>query len=84
MRLSIASAAASRGFVSPLAQVGRELRVMVDSMDGFDAIARSEFDAPEIDNLVRIPGLPAIPGMVLRVRVVAVDDMDLIAEPVIE
>ena len=62
--------------------MGRELRVMVDSMEGHDAIARSEYDAPEIDNLVRIPGLPALPGMELRVRVVAVDDMDLIAEPI--
>ena len=73
-----------RGRRWALAQVGRELRVMVDSMDGLDAIGRSEYDAPDIDNLVRIPGLPVPPGTELRVRVVAVDDMDLIAEPIVD
>ena len=65
-------------------QVGKEMRVIVDSMDGLDAVCRSEFDAPEIDNQVRIPGMPLAAGTVLRVRVVAADDVDLIAEPLFE
>ena len=31
---------------------------------------------------VRIPGMPLVPGTVLTVRVVAADEVDLIAEPV--
>lgn len=66
------------------AQVGQELRVMIDSMDGLDAVGRTEYDAPEIDNVLRIPGMPLAPGTVLTARVVAVDDIDLIAKPVIQ
>ena len=36
------------------AKVGRRMRVLVDSIDGNTAIARSESDAPEIDGTVRI------------------------------
>src|SRR6201996_7360647 len=36
------------------ARVGREMRVLVDAVDGKVAIARSEADAPEIDGVVRI------------------------------
>jgi ribosomal protein S12 methylthiotransferase len=36
------------------ARVGSRLRVLVDEMDHGSAIARSEFDAPEIDNEVII------------------------------
>lgn len=65
------------------AQVGRELRVIIDEMDGVDAIGRSEFDAPEIDGCVRIPSMPLAPGSELRVRVVAAEGMDLLAEPLL-
>jgi ribosomal protein S12 methylthiotransferase len=36
------------------AKVGRTMRVLVDTIDGTKAIARSEGDAPEIDGVVRI------------------------------
>jgi ribosomal protein S12 methylthiotransferase len=36
------------------AKVGKKSRVLVDSIDGTTAIARSEGDAPEIDGVVRI------------------------------
>ena len=63
--------------------VGKTVRAMVDRMDGTDAVGRTEFDAPEIDQCVRIPGMALAPGTELRVRVVAVDPMsDIIAEPV--
>ena len=59
------------------------MNVIIDKMDGCDAIGRTEFDAPEIDNVVRIPGMPLLPGVVLKVRVTSADVMDLIAEPVV-
>ena len=66
------------------AQVGQTLRVMVDAMDGLDAVARTEFDAPDIDARVLIPSMPLAAGTELNVKVFAVDGTDLIAEPVIE
>lgn len=41
----------------------------------------TEFDAPEIDNMVRIPGISLVPGTDLVVTVVGADDVDLIAKP---
>jgi ribosomal protein S12 methylthiotransferase len=38
------------------ARVGRKLRVLVDSVEGGVALARSSADAPEIDGVVRIAG----------------------------
>ncbi len=64
------------------AQVGQELRVMVDSIDGDDAIARTEADAPEIDGTCRLPGCAHLtPGTELLVDVVAADFMELVAAP---
>ena len=36
------------------AKVGRELKVLVDRVDGNDAIARTAGDAPEIDGVVNV------------------------------
>ncbi len=61
--------------------VGRELEVLVDHVDGEDAVARSYADAPEIDGVVRIaaPGkLKA--GQFAKVRITAADEYDLQAK----
>ena len=62
-------------------KVGREMAVLVDTVEDAVAIARSSADAPEIDGLVRIhDGGALTAGQVVRVRVVAADDYDLDAE----
>jgi ribosomal protein S12 methylthiotransferase len=64
------------------ARVGREETVLVDSIDGSKAMARSRGDAPEIDGVVRISraaGLAA--GEFARVRITGADDYDLKAVP---
>jgi ribosomal protein S12 methylthiotransferase len=64
------------------ARVGREEAVLVDSIDGSKAMARSRGDAPEIDGVVRISraaGLAA--GEFARVRITGADDYDLKAVP---
>lgn len=65
-------------------QVGRTLDVMIDVMDGHVAVGRTQYDAPEIDNRVRIENclIPFTPGSVLRCKVVGAEDWDLIAEPI--
>jgi ribosomal protein S12 methylthiotransferase len=66
-------------------RVGREVDVIVDEIDGDNALGRSMADAPEIDGRVYLPagkGAQKLkPGAVLRARVTAADEYDLWAEP---
>lgn len=60
--------------------IGRELKVIVDSADeGGTAhfVARTEWDAPEVDNIVRIVEGNATPGEFCRVRVVDATPFEL-------
>jgi ribosomal protein S12 methylthiotransferase len=65
------------------AKVGAEITVLVDSVDGNKAIARTQGDAPEIDGVVNVKkakGLKA--GEFARVRITAAGTYDLAGEPV--
>lgn len=60
---------------------GRET-VLVDSVDGATALARSRGDAPEIDGQVIIDGGDGLnPGEFTKVRITGHDDYDLFAVP---
>jgi ribosomal protein S12 methylthiotransferase len=62
------------------ARVGRRMRVLVDSIDGNTAIARSEADAPEIDGVVRVKGKGAAAlavGEFADVQVTGASEYDL-------
>jgi len=64
-------------------KVGREIDVLVDEIDeeNGEAVARSPWDAPEIDGNVFLPGeTKAKPGDKLRVRIVEAEDYDLVGE----
>jgi ribosomal protein S12 methylthiotransferase len=64
------------------AQVGKDLRVLVDKLDGDDAIGRTEADALDIDGSVRLVGCAHLtPGTELLATVVAADAMELVAQP---
>jgi len=70
------------------ARIGTEVTVMVDDFmrDGNGervAVCRSEFESPEVDGeiLLRHPGLSLRVGDMPRVRIVAAEDYDLMAEP---
>ena len=63
-------------------QVGTEARVLVDGVDGGDAIGRTYADAPDIDGSVRIVGGAHLaPGTELLATIVAADAMELVATP---
>jgi ribosomal protein S12 methylthiotransferase len=66
------------------ARVGREIEVIVDEVDGEQALGRSAADAPEIDGRVFLPAKHGAqrlePGAVLAARVTAADEYDLWAE----
>jgi ribosomal protein S12 methylthiotransferase len=58
--------------------VDREIEVLVESADA----GRSYRDAPEIDGIVKLRGVIAKPGEIIRATVIKADDYDLIARPV--
>jgi ribosomal protein S12 methylthiotransferase len=65
------------------ARVGRRMRVLVDTVEGGVAVARSEADAPEIDGVVRVRGRGAgmLPvGEFAEVIVTGASDYDLEAK----
>jgi ribosomal protein S12 methylthiotransferase len=65
------------------ARVGREMTVLVDSVDRRHAVARSAADAPEIDGVVLVsPPAGLKVGEFARVRITGSDTYDLQAVPV--
>jgi ribosomal protein S12 methylthiotransferase len=60
------------------ARVGQRVRVLVDTVDGSVAIARSAAEAPQIDGVVRVArGSGLRPGEFVEVEVTSADDYDL-------
>jgi len=63
------------------AAVGSTLRVLVDREEDEHLVARTEWDAPEIDNDVLLPRDVGVkPGGFVNVRVVDAEDFDLYGE----
>ena len=61
-------------------KIGTIQEVLVDEVDDNGAIARTRFDAPEIDGVVHIPdGQGLMPGMLIEVEIDGADDYDLTA-----
>ena len=66
-------------------KIGREIDVLVDEVDeeNGEAIARSPWDAPEIDGNVFLPGETDLkPGDMVRVRIIEAEEYDLVGERV--
>jgi len=62
------------------ARVGKRLRVLIDSIDGPHAIARTEGDAPDIDGVARITDARKLkPGDWADVEITSADAYDLTA-----
>jgi len=62
------------------ARVGRRVRVLIDAVEGDQAIARSEGEAPEIDGIVRIEKAGGLRvGDWAEVEIVSADEYDLTA-----
>ena len=64
-------------------KVGKEMEVIIDQVDGSQAIARSQGDAPEVDGIVEVSQVPeeVVPGDILRVEITGATDYDLMARP---
>lgn len=62
-------------------RIGQQLIVLVDEVNEHEILARSQFDAPEVDGMVIIEDDVAVkPGDRLRVKVVDSNEHDLFAE----
>lgn len=69
-------------FERSAAMVGKEIDVIVDSVDRKGMVCRGQADAPEIDAEVFVRTRKGQPGQFLRVRITEAVDYDLVAEPV--
>ena len=63
-------------------RVGRQIDVLIDSVDGDTATGRSHADAPEIDGVVHLEQARGLqPGAIVQALVTAADEYDLFARP---
>ena len=67
-------------------RVGAEVRVLVDDMVDGTLVCRSEYESPDVDGeiLVRDPAPGVRIGDMIRVRILAAEDYDLIACQILE
>jgi ribosomal protein S12 methylthiotransferase len=64
-------------------RVGKTVEVIVDEASGGEAVARSAWDAPEIDGKVYLDGAAGLaPGDQVKVKIEQADEYDLWAHPV--
>ncbi|NQT76055.1 MAG: 30S ribosomal protein S12 methylthiotransferase RimO [Candidatus Omnitrophica bacterium] len=59
---------------------GRRLKVLVDEAQEGDYIARTEYDAPEVDGTVHVKGRALEPGNFYNVRITDTYEYDLVGE----
>ena len=63
-------------------KIGRIETVLVDEVDGDDAIGRTSADAPDIDGVVYLAGAEGLqPGDLVEAQITAADGHDLWAAP---
>jgi len=58
--------------------IGKKLNVIIDSINDGNAIARTMFDAPEVDGNVFLENVPELlPGTIVNVEITDADIYDL-------
>lgn len=62
-------------------RVGQELKVLFDKTEGGYFVGRTEFDSPEIDNIVNIKG-DVSKGSFVNIKIDSVNEYELIGSPV--
>lgn len=60
--------------------VGAHIRVLVDELEGEDAICRSEFDSPEVDHTYRVKDAKAKPGDFITIEILEAYPFDFVAK----
>lgn len=62
-------------------KIGQVLKILIERHEGADAVGRTEFDSPEVDNEVIVKGCSALPGSFIHVKVIEALPFELIAVP---
>ena len=63
------------------AMIGETLKVLVDKSGDTVSVGRTEFDSPEIDNIVHINA--SVPkGEFVQIKIVSANEFELIGTPV--
>lgn len=63
-------------------KIGSRMRVLVEECEGQDAIGRTEFDSPEVDQEVIVKNSGARPGDFIDVKITGAGPFELIAEEI--
>jgi ribosomal protein S12 methylthiotransferase len=64
-----------------MAMVGKTYKVLVDKEGNAVSVGRTEFDSPDIDNIVHIKG-PAEKGEFIQVKIESSNEFELIGTPI--
>lgn len=64
------------------AMIGKEIKLIVDEIEGDTRICRSQFDSPEVDMNYYVSGSNAAPGDYIVARIVSHDLYDFVAEAI--
>ena len=64
-----------------MAMVGKTYKVLVDKEGNTVSVGRTEFDSPDIDNIVHIKG-PAEKGEFIQVKIESSNEFELIGTPI--
>ena len=60
--------------------IGKTVRVLVDKSENNIAVGRTEFDSPDVDNIVRING-NVEKGSFVNIKINSANEYELIGEP---
>jgi ribosomal protein S12 methylthiotransferase len=64
-------------------KIGKTYRVLIDRIEGDYFIGRTEFDSPEVDNEVVIPGSAGLKiGQFVNIKIESAEHFDLFGTPV--
>ena len=59
--------------------IGKEIKVIIDKSTDWESVGRTEFDSPEIDNIVHVKGKAEV-GNFVKVKINEVNEYELIGE----
>ena len=62
--------------------IGKTLRVLVDQSENNIAVGRTEYDSPEIDNIVNIEGRVE-KGQFVNIQIESANEYELIGKPLV-
>ncbi|MDE6381026.1 MAG: TRAM domain-containing protein, partial [Muribaculaceae bacterium] len=69
-------------YQSNLEMIGKNVRVLVDRIEGDTRIGRTEWDSPEVDPEIYVKGSSAEPGDFINVKITGAEPFELFGEQI--